>query len=420
MVTRRQFIVAVAAASLSAGRGNAGAVGRVYTVGSNAQFQTLASLPKLAPGDTVEIASGTYNEMKLWDSHGTENLPITIRGVGPTRPVIDGTGLQLSGVGDVPRALFQISGSHTVIENIAFQNGRNNSYNGAGIRVLACNNTIIKGCKVSRCDMGMMSDENDLLSIEACEFAFNGNPEHFNGYSHNLYLGGRRTRIQFCWIHDAICGMNFKTRGLYTELLYNTVMDSNEGEFSFVDGEHTHLPNSNVVMIGNIVRSKPNRTGNTQKYIDFGQDMGGARNGILYLFQNTLVAGSGNIHFLQSSSAQSTIAAIANIFTGSRNLQGLSLGSISGARNWLSKDALFPARFVENILGTSPGFVSEQTYNFHLQHGSECLQKPGMLEEYIDNNGTLHVSQMKYSVINPLHASKLNPPGNNYIGALGI
>lgn len=420
MVNRREFIAAVAAASLSAGRGNVGAVGRVYTVGPNAQFQTLAALPILAPGDAVEMLSGIYNEMKLWNSHGTVEHPITIRGVGPTRPIIDGTSLELSGEGSVPRALFQITGNHICIENLAFQNGRNNSYNGAGIRVLACNNTKIRGCKVTHCDMGMMSDENDLLSMEECEFAFNGNPTHYNGYSHNLYLAGRRTRVQFCWIHDAISGMNFKTRGQYTELLYNTVMDSNEGEFSFVDGAHTHLPNSNVVMIGNIVRSKPDRTGNTQKYIDFGQDLGRERNGTLYLFQNTLVAGSGNIHFLQSSSAESKIVAIANIFTGSSNLVGLTKGKVSGERNWISRSAHYPSGFVQNIPGDTPGFVSEKASDFHLQPGSDCLQKPGILEKYEDNGGISHVSLLEYEIMKPLHATQIAQPGNNFIGALGL
>src|SRR5206468_872965 len=100
------------------------------------------------------------------------------------------------------------------------------------------------------CDMGIMCDNNTNFSIESSEIASNGT-SLYNGYSHNLYLGGNNTTVRFCYIHDALFGQNFKTRGHYTELLYNYIADSQDGEIGLVDAATTTATNSNAVLIGN-------------------------------------------------------------------------------------------------------------------------------------------------------------------------
>src|SRR5579864_1273636 len=69
------------------------ACAETYMVGSGQAYRTLAALPTLHPGDTVEIHSGTYHEFRRWTDNGTADRPITVRGVGTTRPLFDGTGL---------------------------------------------------------------------------------------------------------------------------------------------------------------------------------------------------------------------------------------------------------------------------------------------------------------------------------------
>jgi hypothetical protein len=311
-------------------------------------------VPPLNPGDIVNIHPGTYNEVKKWTATGTATSPITLQGVGTPRPVIDATGQDVSGRNGAPRAAWEIQGNYYVIENLEFKNARNGN-NGAGIRVLFANSTTIRNCKITYCDMGMMSSSNDNLVVEKSEVASNGTPK-YNGYSHNFYLAGANTTVRFCYIHDALYGQNFKTRGHYTDLSYNYIADSNEGEVGPVDGTDTAAPNSNMTMIGNLVISKPNRTGNTSKFIDFGQDSGGSHNGTLYLINNTLIAGSPAIGFLRASATDSFIVAVNNVFYGSDTIVQTGYESRgNGNNNWIPSTAANPPGFGSTINGTSPG-----------------------------------------------------------------
>ena len=186
-----------------------------YEVGPGKTYTTIAGVPSLQPGDIVEISPGTYYEVKRWTDAGTADQPITIRGVGATRPVVDATGRTVDGALPNPRAVFQVEASNVVIENLEFTNARNGN-NGAGIRVTTCGvttvNTVIRNCRITYCDMGVMCNGNDDLLIEYCEIAFNGT-DLYSGYSHNLYLGGGRTTLRFCHVHDSLHGQNVKSRG---------------------------------------------------------------------------------------------------------------------------------------------------------------------------------------------------------------
>jgi hypothetical protein len=359
----------------------------VYTVGAGKPYPALAALPPLKPGDTVEIYPGVYREMRRWRESGTAERPIRLIGVGAERPVLDGTGLNAHGAGSVPRALFQIEGDHYVIENLEFRNARNSSFNGAGIRIVGARDTSIRDCKITRCDMGIMSNDNDLLRIEACEIAFNGNPEKFNGYAHNLYLEGDRTTVRGCYIHDAIAGLNFKSRGRYIELLYNYIARSNEGELSLVDSDKTRAAHSHVVMIGNIVISKPDRTGNNGKFIDFGQDMGGARRGTLFLFHNTMIAGERRIRFLRVGAPDSKIVARNNLFLGSDAIVGENRGSVEGSHNWLPQTARIPEGFRDNRTGEKPGFWMAEQEDYRITGKSECIGQGVSDLRYLDFAG---------------------------------
>ena len=233
--------------------------GATYQIGPTRSLQTVNGLPQLRPGDVVEIDSGTYKELMRWTSSGTATQPIVIRGVGASAPVFDAEGLRVDGVLPRPRAVFQIEGDFVTVENVEFRNARNGD-NGAGIRITSANNVTVRGCRITQCDMGIMCDNNRNLVIEACEIAFNGTPL-YNGYSHNLYLGGQNATLRFCSIHDALYGQNFKSRGHYTELLYNYIADSQDGEVGLVDAAETRPANSHAVMIGNVIVSKPRQSG---------------------------------------------------------------------------------------------------------------------------------------------------------------
>src|SRR6185503_518625 len=137
----------------------------------------------------------------------------------PVPPLIDGLGIDLSGTGPTLRGLFQIEGNNFIFENLEFRNARN-GMNAAGVRVVLAKKTVLRNIKITQSDMGIMSSKNDDLLVEHSEIAYNGTPL-FNGYAHNFYLEGDRVKIQYCYIHDATSGENFKARSRYIELLYN-------------------------------------------------------------------------------------------------------------------------------------------------------------------------------------------------------
>ena len=285
--------------------------------------------------------------------------------------MIDGTGQDVSGNGAAPRAVWQIEGSYYAIAGLEFENARNGD-NGAGIRMLNSFVTI-DNCEFTNSDMGIVTSTTnaDNIVVQSSEIAFNGTGA-LDGFSHNVYLtAGGTITFQFCFIHDAVSGENFKSRAHYTQLFYNFIAYGAEDEVEGDDGADTTTPNSNMTMIGNILVSTPNRTVNTTKFIMFGQDTGGTHNGTLYLINNTLIAATSSIGFLRSSATESAIVAVNNIFYGSDTIvQPGFTTNISGTNNWVPITAVIPAGFTSNTLGTDPAFVNLAGTDFHLTSGS--------------------------------------------------
>jgi hypothetical protein len=158
-------------------------------------------------------------------------------------------------------------------------------------------------------------------------------------------MHGNRVVVRGCDIHDALNGQNYKSRAHYNELWFNRIADSNEGEVGCVDAAGaTDRPHSNVLMVGNVVVSRPDRTGNTAKFVLFGSESGGTHNGTLFLFHNTFVAGDGRIQFITLSDPQARAVIHNNVFVGSQNVLSLPSPplSIEANRNLLPKGAPVP------------------------------------------------------------------------------
>jgi len=387
-----------------------------HPVGPTRAYPTVASLPSLAPGDVVEIDSGVYKEVRKWADSGTAAKPILIRGVGQVRPVFDADGQNVDGASSHPRAVFQIQADHIIVENLEFKNARNGD-NGAGIRVTSANNVTVRHCKITACDMGFMSDNNDNLLIESTEIASNGTPL-YDGFSHNLYLGGNRTTVRCCYIHDSLHGQNFKTRGHYTELLYNYIADSQDGEVGLVDEAATAATNSHALMVGNIIVSKPRLNGyNSGRFIQFGQDLGRAHNGTLFAFNNTLVAGDGRIQFLSANASGATILAANNIFTGSDHVLGTVGGGTKGSNNWIQATASIPPGFAGTIQGNQPGFIDPLGRGYHLTATSDCWNKGLNVLRFLDGTGAEHSGLPTLEYVSPLQNRARPSDGQIDLGA---
>ncbi len=392
------------------------ALATTYQVGPTRSYTTLASLPALNPGDIVEIDPGTYNEVKRWTRPGTAAQTIVIRGVGPVHPVIDAAGQIVDGALPHPRAAFQIEADYVTIENLDFKNARNGN-NGAGIRVTSADYVVVRNCRITDCDMGMMSDRNQDLLVESCEIASNGT-SLFNGYSHNFYLGGTNTTLRFCYIHDALFGQNFKTRGHFTQLLYNYIADSQDGEVGFVDAAETAATNSHAVMIGNIVISKPRLSGyNSGRFIQFGQDSGGQHNGKLFAFNNTFIAGDGRIQFLSANATGAGIIAANNILYGSDRIVGTVGAGVSGTNNWVQSSATVPATFSGSVQGTDPGFVNRLGRDFRLTRSSGCRDVGLNVLSFQDASGAAAAGQPAFEYVNHLQSRARPSDGRLDLGA---
>lgn len=300
-----------------------------YPVGPNRAIKTLgAVLPRLRPGDVVEIDPGVYRETTRITQSGTSAAPIILRGVGGERAVFDGQGLDTSGRGSVPRGIFQIEGAYIVIEHLEFKNARNGE-NAAGIRLLDSTNAVIRDCRVSACDMGIFGGDRETATIEDCEVFGNGTAS-FNGFSHNFYMHGNRVVVRRCHIHDCAYGQNYKSRAHYNELWFNWITDSNEGEIGCVDaGGATDRPNSNTLLVGNTVISRRDRTGNAAKFVLFGTESGTGHDGTLFLFHNTFIAGEPRIQFVTLSDPKARAVIHNNLFVGSDQILNLAQPSAS-------------------------------------------------------------------------------------------
>jgi hypothetical protein len=387
-----------------------------YQVGPTRTYHTVGSLPALKPGDVVEVDPATYNEVKRWTTAGTASQPIVIRGVGSARPLFDATNQVVDGVLPNPRAVFQVEADYITLDSLEFRNARNGD-NGAGIRVTSGNNVTVTNCRITFCDMGIMCDNNSNLLITASEIASNGT-SLYDGYSHNFYLGGNNATLRFCYIHDSLNGQNFKTRAHYTELLYNYIADSQDGEVGLVDASETAAPNSHAIMIGNIIISKPRLSGyNSGRFIQFGQDSGGAHNGTLFAFNNTFIAGDGRIQFLSANITNASIVAENNIFYGSSQLVGTVGGGVSGTNNWAPTAASIPATFAGTITGSDPAFANRLARDLRLTRSSPCRNAGLNVLGYMDGLGLPHSGVPMFEYVNHLQNRARPREGQLDLGA---
>jgi ferric-dicitrate binding protein FerR (iron transport regulator) len=349
------------------------ALGTTYAVGAGQSYATLDAVPDLGPGDVVEIHPGTYRTARSWKVAGTALRPVMIRGVGGEPPLIDGEGLDVSGVGAVPRALLQISGEHAVIAGLSFANARNHA-NAAAIRLLEAKSITVQDCRIARCDDGIScGDECDDLAIVDCDIGFCGTPEK-DGYCHDVYIGGGFALVRGCDIHDALNGQALKSSCRRLEIVGNRIHGAEDGEISFIGAPGTAASDADVTMIGNLVASKPGRHGNSRRFIETDDEKGGGggRGGTLHLIGNTFVAADPKVVFVATLGGMRVIAE-GNIFSGSDQVALLGPGGITGRRNWLPPTATVPAGLGDRVPGDEPGFADADAGDYRLRSGSPCL-----------------------------------------------
>ena len=334
----------------------------ILTVGPGYTYSTInAAYTAASSDDSILVypqAGGTpYSQPAL----NIYKANISIIGQAPNgdRIQLDGSGYNYSGAGSIPRAMFQFNsgGDGGRVANFEISNCRNNSYNGAAVRINQANNIVIENCNVHNCDMGFMSNgsvssgtaTNQL--IKNCLVHDNGSTLHL-GYSHNFYMGGDSVTLRGCNVHSSTTGHNVKSRAHLTIIEGCYIHDSANRELDLVDDSgNTTVAGSHALIKGSTIVKDPAVTGN-RTVIHFGQDGGYNHNGTLHIINCTIVTPfiSAVVHLSAPDARTHLQNTLVIDPTGNQGNQvlvyanhGASLTNSSGSNLWLSYGLTTPA-----------------------------------------------------------------------------
>lgn len=326
-------------------------------VGPNHAFARIEDANAQAqPGDVILVHSPA-------DGRPYPQVAVLVRQKGltfraaPAKPTdrvaLSGEGFAYTGSGRTPRAIFQFEpgADDCVLEGFDLSRAHNASHNGAGVRINQANHIRIRDCIIHDNDMGIMSNGDGTPStavdqrIENCVIHHNGDPGE-PGQNHNLYLGGTSVTLSACAVHHSLTGHNVKSRAHHTRVEYCYIHDSANREFDLVDAGDTQRPDSDAVLMGNVIVKDPKCAGN-RGVIHFGQDGGRNHRGTLYLAFNTITTPFiSPVVDLSAPDAKAIL--IGNLVTnvGPRQSgqqiaevrKGAKLTAISGAHNWFCGD----------------------------------------------------------------------------------
>jgi len=373
------------------------AAATTYAVGPSRTYVSpcaLVAAVTLGPGDIVEVDPGAYHDACQLTASGSAAAPIILRGLPGTRPVFDATGLDLSGAGSVPRAIFQFTGgSYWLVQHLELTNASNGSANGAAFRATAgSHDIVIEDVSVHDCQDGFMSDGVATVTVRFSDIFHNGAGD---GFSHNFYLQGQTTVLIGNHIHDSNGGQNVKIRSHDALLAYNRIENAGNYEIDLIQAPPaTSQPNANVAMIGNVV-VRPASADNNSQVIVWGTDNTAdpSRNGSLWAVNNTFVmqnASNRLFHAIQPA-AGSTIHFENNIVAATVSGTGLATDQttsaiIQGTVNWIQSSVTTAGSLTSTIVGTSPGFVGGGDY--HLVAGAQEINAGLPNLTYLDGTGT--------------------------------
>lgn len=319
------------------------------TVGSGKTYAApCAAIAAAANGDVIEIDAGTYSG----DVCNVNKNNLTLRGVGGLAK-LDAAGKNSGG-----KAIWVISGSDTVVENIEFTGATVPDQNGAGIRQEGANLTV-RGCYFHDNENGILAGDNmnSTITIERTEFANNG---FGDGQTHNLYINHvAKLVFQYNYSHNAKVGHLLKSRALETWVLYNRLtQESGDGSYEI------DAPNAGrTYIIGNLIQQGPNTQNGS--IVSYGREGPSNPSNELFVVNNSFVNERPNGGTFLNMDPGVTIPAIVrnNIFVGPGTVINQA-NAVQGA----------------NFQG-DPKFVNQAAFDYHLQMSSPCAdagEPPGM------------------------------------------
>ncbi|MDD5769752.1 MAG: right-handed parallel beta-helix repeat-containing protein, partial [Candidatus Gracilibacteria bacterium] len=238
---------------------------------------------RFAPGDKIVFKAGTIKikDVGRWGKinylYGTKDKPIIIEGeTGPNGELLttlDGAGFDLYGDGSNSRDLLGIeSGQYVIIRNIRFLNSWNSTGNAGGIRFVKGDNLVVENCEFNNTQNGVFTYGSGKITIKNSLFNRAG---YFPGGGHAVYLENKE--VYFIGNHVINTQYSsFRTRASFTYMEGNYIENRANTEVTLFGGATTADPNSNVVMIGNVIIKTPSsrddgQPGNKYQFIQIGQ-----------------------------------------------------------------------------------------------------------------------------------------------------
>ena len=325
----------------------------ILRVGPGRTYSTIAAAANAASaGAVIEVDAGTYpDDVVVW----RENR-VTVRGIGG-RAHVQGTRripFQSGSDRNNGMGLFVVRGSDIRVENIEFSNAMVDDQNGAGIRNQGTNLTICNSI-FRDSENGILGGAYGQLTIEYSQFMRNGSGDV--GRTHNLYIdegssAGDRLVFRHNSSHHASIGHLLKTRARENWILYNRIMDENDGTSSYA----IDAPNGGLTyVIGNLIQQGPN-TDNAIVIAYGAEGLGSGRTNALYVVNNTIVNDRGSGTFFDVAGGTTTFRSVNNIFTGGGTLY-------SGTQPTASN----------NVNSNSAGLVDRAGFDYRLTAGSPAV-----------------------------------------------
>jgi len=210
-------------------------------VGPGGQPTSLrAALAAAKDGDTIDLLPGEYRgETAL-----IADRRLTIRGIGKAPVFI------ANGKIDEAKAIWVVRGGEVTVENVEFRGARNDSANGAGIRLEGGRLKVVR-CRFSDNENGILANDDEQATLDIDSSIFSEAPRVVGGLYHLLYVGRiAALSVTGSRFHRGFEGHLLKSRAQSNRITYNLIHDGEGGEASY----EIDLPNGGLAwIIGNVI-----------------------------------------------------------------------------------------------------------------------------------------------------------------------
>ena len=374
--------------------------GRTY-----ARLSDLVSADVLGPGDTVLVypnGTASYNDTVIFDTHGTADRRITIRGVrvNGQRPILSSN----NNYGIV------FKGDHYIFEGFEVTGAVGNQY----VIIHRADHILIRDTLIRDCPgTGLLGHDEDAgsLTLDHVEVTNCGN----GLYQHPIYmttgLPGAVFRMQYCYLHNQKGGNGVKSRANRNEIYYNWIEGSYYHELEMIGpddgtGGSPDSPRHSDV-VGNVFIKKQDFA----TLVRIGGDGTGQSWGRYRFVNNTLVGRSDGAVAIRAFDGLQSIELHNNVFTnangtGMRIIRDTEatwhngLRVVAGINNWIQAGSVSAPELIGTIQGTDPQFVNLATGDVRPSTNSPLI-----------NVGTSNpASPTGYPFPSPLMLPKQHPP----------